>query len=81
MSALVPSAVATLPATICTEFDSFLTRPTASITRAEWPWAVSTTMHVDAGVDQHGGALEALVAGRRGGGHEQAPGRVLGGIR
>ncbi|MCY1532298.1 hypothetical protein D9M68_675630 [compost metagenome] len=44
ISALVPAAVATLPAMMRTEFESFLTRATASSTRCEWPWAVSTTI-------------------------------------
>ena len=39
-------------------------RLTASSTREEWPCAVSTTMHVDAGVDQELGALEAALADR-----------------
>ena len=43
ISALVPSAVATLPAITCTWFDCFLMRVTASSTRLEWPCAVSTT--------------------------------------
>ena len=43
ISALVPSAVATLPAMTRTEFDSFLARVTASSTRCEWPCAVSMT--------------------------------------
>ncbi|MNE19257.1 hypothetical protein D3C80_1123290 [compost metagenome] len=43
ISALVPSAVATLPAMMRTEFDIFLTCETASSTRCEWPCAVSTT--------------------------------------
>ena len=42
--ARVPSAVATLPAMICTELDSFLMRATLSSTRWEWPCAVSTTI-------------------------------------
>ena len=44
ISALAPSAVAMLPATTCTAFDSRLMRVTASSTRREWPCAVSTTM-------------------------------------
>ena len=43
ISALAPSAVATLPATTCTAFDSRLMRVTASSTAREWPCAVSTT--------------------------------------
>ena len=43
ISALAPSAVATLPATTCTLFDSRFTRPTASSTCCEWPCAVSIT--------------------------------------
>src|SRR3974390_2251735 len=43
ISALAPSAVATLPATTCTALDSFLMRDTASRTMREWPGAVSTT--------------------------------------
>ena len=43
ISACVPSAVATLPAMMRTELDSFLARVTASSTRCEWPCAVSMT--------------------------------------
>ena len=43
ISACVPSAVATLPAMMRTELESFLARVTASSTRCEWPCAVSTT--------------------------------------
>ena len=43
IKALVPSAVATFPATTCTLFDSFLIRVTDSSTRCECPCAVSTT--------------------------------------
>ena len=44
ISALAPSAVATLPPTTCAWFDSRLVSRTALSTPWEWPWAVSTTI-------------------------------------
>jgi hypothetical protein len=77
----VPPAVATLPAMMRTELESFLTRVTASRTRAEWPWAVSTTRRIDAGLDQALGALETVLTDADGGGGAQAALHILGGVR
>ena len=80
ISALVPSAVATLPARMRTELESFLARSTASSTRWEWPCAVSDDQQVDAGIDQALGALEAVIADAGGGGDPQPALLVLGGV-
>ena len=44
ISARAPSAVAMLPAMICTSFDRDFARSTARATPSEWPCAVSITM-------------------------------------
>ena len=81
ISALAPSAVAILPATTCTAFDSRLMR----LDRVEHAprMAVRGVDHdeIDAGLDQPLGALEALVADRGGGGDAQPALLVLAGIR
>ena len=67
ISALVPSAVATLPAITCTRLDCFLMRVTASSTRLEWPCAVSTTTRSTPASISALGAVQAVLAdaGRR----------------
>ena len=81
ISARAASAVATLPATTWTEFDSCFTRSTAA--GDVGVVAVRGVDHdqVAPGVDQRLGALEARVADRRRRGDPQPPCRVLGRVR
>ena len=80
ISALAPSAVATLPAITWTRLDSFFTRRH----RIEHAlrMAVGGVDHdqVDVGVDQPLAALEAGIADARRGGGAQPPLLVLGGV-
>ena len=80
ISALVPSAVATLPAITCTRLDCFLMRVTALEDAAGM--AVRGVDHdqINAGLDQPFGALEAIVANAGGGRHAQAAVLILAGI-
>ena len=81
ISALVPSAVATLPAITCTRLDCFLMRVTASSTRLEWPCAVSTTTRSTPASISRSVRCEAVIAhtGRRR--HAQPAVLVLGSVR
>ena len=81
ISALAPSAVATLPATTCTALERFLIRATASSTSLRMPVRGVDHDQIDAGLDQPLGALIALVADRGGGGDAQAALLVLAGVR
>ena len=80
ISALAPSAVATLPATTCTELEQLLD----ARDRVEHPLRMAVRGvdddQVDAGLDQPLGALEAVVADAGGGGDAQAALLVLGGV-
>ena len=62
ISACAPSAVAILPATTCTALEARLMRVTASSTCREWPCAVSTTIEVDAGLEQALGARRSRLS-------------------
>ena len=81
ISARVASAVATLPATTCTAFDSALIRSTARATPSEWPCAVSiTTMSTPASISACDRSNPASPDGR-GRRHPQPPQLVLAGLR
>ncbi len=80
ISALVASAVATLPAITCTELDSFFTRSTARATSELWPCAVSITITSHSASISCSVRVEALVAHRGRGGDAQAAGGILGRI-
>ena len=80
ISALAPSAVATLPATTCTALDSRLMRATASSTSLEWPCAVSTTTRSTPASISRSVRSIALVADRGGGGDAQPALLVLAGV-
>ena len=79
ISALAPSAVAILPATTWTAFDSRLMRVTASSTREEWPCAVSTTMRSTPASISASAARKAGFADAGGGGDPQPALFVLAG--
>ncbi len=81
ISASVASAVATLPAATCTRFDSRLMRATASITRDEWPCAVSTTIRSQPASIRRSVRVEAIIADGRRGGDPEAALVVLAGVR
>ena len=81
ISARVASAVATLPATIWTRFESRFRRSTASATPLEWPWAVSITTTSTPASTSATERSKPASPDRRGGGDQQPPVVVLGGVR
>ena len=80
ISACVPSAVATLPAMMRTELESFLARVDGVEHALRMAVRGVDDEQVDAGIDQPLGALEAVIADAGGGGDAQPALRVLGGI-
>ena len=81
ISARVASAVATLPATICTRFECRFSRSTASAHALGMAMRGVDHHDVDPGLDQRHRALESRIAHRGRRRHPQPPELVLGGER